>query len=88
MTIFWNVSAFNPYGVILMKTTVRPAGACAGDCNGNGQVGTDALLTLVNIGLGNAQPSTCWVGIPDGAEVDSALIIQAVNHALKGCGGG
>jgi sugar lactone lactonase YvrE len=60
---------------------------CDGDCNGNGQVTIDELLTLVNIALGNAQPSACPHGVPRGAEVNVALIIQAVNHALNGCGG-
>jgi hypothetical protein len=45
------------------------------------------LIILVNIALGNAQPSACLNGIPVGAEVDITLIIQAVNSALTGCGG-
>ena len=44
------------------------------------------LITLVNIILGSAQPSACAHGVPDGAAVDIALIIQAVNNALNGCG--
>jgi hypothetical protein len=44
------------------------------------------LITLVNIILGSAQPAACANGIPDGATVDIALIIQAVNNALGGCG--
>ena len=44
------------------------------------------LITLVNIALGSAQPSACAHGIPNGAAVDIALIIQAVNNALNGCG--
>ena len=44
------------------------------------------LITLVNIALGSAQPSACAHGVPDGVAVDIALIIQAVNNALNGCG--
>jgi hypothetical protein len=44
------------------------------------------LLTLVNIALVNAEPSACPHGVPSGAEVDIALIIQAVNQALNSCG--
>lgn len=57
-----------------------------GDCSGNFQVTVDELLTLVNIALGNAQPSACPHGIPSGAEVNITVIIQAVNNALNGCG--
>jgi hypothetical protein len=61
---------------------------CAGDCDDNGQVTVDELITLVSIALGNAQPSACPHGVPSGgAQVDIALIIQAVNNALGGCSG-
>jgi hypothetical protein len=40
----------------------------------------------VNIALGTAQPSTCPQGIASSAGVDIAMIIQAVNNALSGCG--
>jgi hypothetical protein len=43
------------------------------------------LITLVNIALGSAQPSACAHGVPDGAAVDIALLIRAVNNALSGC---
>jgi hypothetical protein len=61
--------------------------ACTGDCDGSGSVTVDDLLTLVNIALGNAQPSACQHGISSGAEVDVALILQAVNNVLRGCDG-
>jgi hypothetical protein len=44
-------------------------------------------LTLVNIALGNADATACPNGIPNGAQVDVALILTAVNNALNGCGG-
>ena len=45
------------------------------------------LITLVNIALGTAQPSACPNGdLPLGGEVNVAVIIQAVNNALNGCG--
>jgi hypothetical protein len=62
---------------------VAPAQVCVGDCNGNGQITIDDALTLVNIALGN--PGSCPNGVPAGATVDIALIIQAVNNALNGC---
>ena len=66
---------------------IDQVGACVGDCDGGGSVTIDELITLVNIALGNAQPSACQHGVPSGAEVNVALIIQAVNNALNGCGG-
>jgi len=59
---------------------------CVGDCDGTGSATVDELVTLVNVALGNAQPSACPHGVPSGADVDIALIIQAVNAALNGCG--
>ena len=63
---------------------------CVGDCNGDGQVMINALLTLVNIALGNADASVCPRGVPSGADVNVALILEAVNNALNGpgCDGG
>jgi len=43
------------------------------------------IITLVNVALGTAQPSACASGLPSGADVHVALIIQAVNNALHGC---
>jgi hypothetical protein len=39
---------------------------------------------MVNIALSNE--GSCPYGIPAGAEVDVALIIQATDNALNGCG--
>jgi hypothetical protein len=57
-----------------------------GDCNGDGQASVDELLTLVNIALGNGQPSACTQGLPSGAAVEIAAILRAANDALNGCG--
>ena len=58
---------------------------CAGECDGNDQVTVDEVVKLVNIALGDADPTSCAGGIPDG-QVDVAVIIEAVNNALNGCG--
>ena len=60
--------------------------ACVGDCGGTGTVAITDLITLVNIALGNAQASACPHGVPGGAEVNVALIVQAVGNTLNGCG--
>jgi len=64
-------------------TPVAPV--CIGNCNGDSQVTINELLILVNMALGNPQPPACPHGVPGGAEVDIALVVQAVNNALNGC---
>jgi hypothetical protein len=59
--------------------------ACVGDCNNDGTVTVDEILTMVNIALGNADVTACPNGIPSGAQVDVALILTAVNNGLNGC---
>ena len=68
-------------------TATRPAAGCVGSCDGNTEVTVNEIITLVNITLGNADPSACQEGIPPGAEVNITLIVQAVNNALNGCAG-
>jgi len=63
-----------------------PPAGCVGDCNADGAVTITELITLVNIALGNVQPSACAHGVPSGTDVTVAVIIQAVNNALNGCG--
>src|SRR5262245_32474421 len=58
---------------------------CVGDCDASGAVIINELVTLISIGVGNAQPSACPSGVPSSAEVDIAWIIRAVNNALTGC---
>jgi len=51
-------------------------------------VAVNDLIKLVNVFVGNAEPSACPNGVPNGTEINTALLVQAVNHALNGCGGG
>ena len=53
------------------------------NCNGNGSVTVDEILTLVNIALGSAPIADCLVG--DGGQITVDQILVAVNHALNGC---
>ena len=62
------------------------ASPCVGDCNGDGAVTVDELLSLVNIGLGNASVSTCLAGdVNHDNEITIDEILAAVNNALNGC---
>ena len=58
---------------------------CIGDCSGTHTVAVDDVITLVNIALGTVERAACAHGVPSAAEVNVAVIIQAVNSALKGC---
>ncbi len=59
--------------------------ACSGDCNGDGRITVDEIITLVNIALGDAQASSCARGIANVAQVGIALIVEAIGNALNGC---
>jgi hypothetical protein len=59
---------------------------CAGDCNGNGTVTVDEILTMVNIALGNRPVSSCFAGDLNGdGQITVDEILVAVNNALNGC---
>jgi hypothetical protein len=75
----------NELAALGFPTEVTVVGVCAGDCGSDGVVTVDEIITLVSIALGNVEPSACPHGIPAGREVDIALIIQSVGHALTTC---
>jgi len=59
---------------------------CAGDCDGNGGVAVNELVTMVNVALGDASPAACPAGDADGdGEIAISDIIVAVGTALTGC---
>jgi CSLREA domain-containing protein len=60
---------------------------CVGDCDGNGQVALDDILTMVNIALGNAEVWVCELGDSNKDDLITVdEILTAVNNALNGCG--
>lgn len=66
--------------------TPRPPIACLGDCDLNGQVTVDEVITMVNIALGAAPISLCAAGdIDGGGAITVDEIVTAVNLALDGC---
>jgi hypothetical protein len=69
-----------------IPTPTVGAPGCIGDCNGDGEVSVDELLTMVNIALGTADIASCVAG---DANRDGTItideILAAVVNALNGC---
>ncbi|MCX8071181.1 MAG: OmcA/MtrC family decaheme c-type cytochrome [Candidatus Binatia bacterium] len=65
----------------------RPAGAiCVSDCNGDGEVTVDEVVTAVNIALGSAAIAACPAADSNGDQtVSIEEILQAVIAVLQGC---
>src|SRR5262249_18161866 len=73
------------FGTVATHTRVVTAAAaepvCVGDCNSDGQVTVDEILTIVNMALGNS--STCPSGVTADTIPDITTILKAVNDALS-----
>ena len=70
-----------------MPTRTPPP--CIGDCNNDGTVAVDDLLTLVNVALGTLDVSACTEGDANNDhQITIDDILAAVNNALSGCGFG
>jgi hypothetical protein len=60
--------------------------ACVGDCNGDGAVTADELLTMVGIALGQAPRAACRAGAPGGdGRIAIDDILLGANNALGAC---
>lgn len=88
----WHASAFwvEGFGTVQLTASVfgqaPTRGPCWGDCNGDGSVQIDELVTSITIGLGGAPLSICVEADTDGGgtvTVDETL--ATLNAALFGC---
>jgi hypothetical protein len=71
---------------VLVNTGTPPTPSCVGDCNGDGEVTINELITGVNIALGASPVSSCPAIDANGnGEVTINELISAVNNALNGC---
>ena len=69
-------------------STPLAAQDCVGDCNGDGEVAINELITGVNIALGSQPLSQCPEFDENGnGSCEINELILAVNAALDGCGG-
>lgn len=65
---------------------ITVATVCAGDCNGDGQVTIDEIITMVNIALGNANVSPCTAGDTNGdGRITIDELLAAVINAVQEC---
>jgi hypothetical protein len=60
---------------------------CIGDCDGDGRVSIEEIITAVNIALGSVDASACE-SLGANGPVTVAEIVTAVNEALNGCPAG
>jgi hypothetical protein len=66
-----------------------PTLPCVGDCNGDGMVAVDEILTMVSVALGASDHSACMAGDANGDDLITINeIITAVNNSLAECPGG
>jgi len=71
---------------VLLNTGTPPTPSCVGDCNGDGMVAINELITGVNIALGSLPLSNCPAFDQNGnGMVGINELIAAVNNALNGC---
>lgn len=69
-----------------VDVTFTAAGRCVGDCDGDGNVAVNELISGVNIALGSAPVESCASFDTDGGgEVTVHELVSAVNAALNGC---
>lgn len=72
--------------VLSRPATAQPA--CIGDCNGDGAVTVDEVITMVNIALGTAEVGACPAGDGDSSgDITVDEIVTGVTNALEGCAG-
>jgi hypothetical protein len=88
-TVGW-AAAVVALGVATMmvpRVVRAQATACAGDCDGSGDVTVNEVITLANIVLETEDQSACSMGIPEGETPAITLVVTSVNSALTGCPG-
>jgi hypothetical protein len=66
--------------------STRVGGGCAGDCDSDGSVTVDELVTMVNIALEQLPPSRCSNGDANNdGRITVNELVGAVNSALSDC---
>jgi hypothetical protein len=72
--------------VLMIPTPPSIAQSCTADCDRQGMVTIDEILTMVNIALGLVEGSACTAGdANDDSRITIDEILTGVNNALSGC---
>jgi YVTN family beta-propeller protein len=76
-----------PRGIVISEPGTEPPGpSCAGDCSGDGTVGINELIALVNVALGTQPVTMCAAGdTNEDGQIAIGEIIGGVVNALNGC---
>ncbi len=80
-------TSFTASGGFVVRISGRDGtGPCVGDCNRNGLVAIDELITSVNVALGTAPPAACLEADADATgDVTVVELVSAVRAAVSGC---
>ena len=71
------------------STPTPSISGCVGDCNGDGVVTVNELITGIGMALGSLPASTCLsFGVPQSSSIVIGNIVRAVDNALNGCATG
>ena len=70
----------------LPSVTATPGLGCAGDCNGDGAVTINELVTAVGLALDDRPPTGCpAIDVGGDGHVTIDELVRAVTNALGGC---
>ena len=73
-------------GALLLWLPHRGVASCVGDCDGDGTVTINELISLVNIALDGSAAASCAAGdVNNDAAITIDEILSAVHTALAGC---
>ena len=74
---------------ILLPLKPARSAECVGDCDSNGAVAINELVTIVNIALGSVDMAACDADTNDDGAVSINELVMAVTlAALEGCDSG
>ncbi len=83
---FFPMSHDDDPGSVFFSRIAPLESSCAGDCDNDGHVTVDEILSMVNIALGNSPVSVCTAGDTDNdGHITVDEVVAAVDRALNGC---